>query len=98
MSCNPSRWLWGLIPIAMLTWIAYHREVDRIEADLTRRAEARAAPANVAINFTGRDGVIRTRVTGGEGEIALDSVRSGGHPPHGARGGDRRGSLVGDRP
>lgn len=39
MGCNPWRWLWGLIPIAMLTWLAFSWEREGIETDLRSRAE-----------------------------------------------------------
>ena len=34
MKCNPLRWLWGLIPLALLSWIALLGEHERIERDL----------------------------------------------------------------
>lgn len=40
MRCNPWRWLWGVIPIAMLTWLACTWEREGIETDLRSRAEA----------------------------------------------------------
>jgi outer membrane protein OmpA-like peptidoglycan-associated protein len=55
------RWLWGLIPIAMLSWIAVHVEGDRIEHDLEQRARSvlRAAGHDWAsIVFSGRDGIL----------------------------------------
>ncbi len=39
MRCNPWRWLWGVIPIAMLTWLACTWEREGIETDLRSRAE-----------------------------------------------------------
>lgn len=40
MRCNPWRWLWGVIPIAMLTWLAFTWEREGIETDLRSRSEA----------------------------------------------------------
>jgi OOP family OmpA-OmpF porin len=40
MRCNPWRWLWGVIPIAMLTWLACTWEREGIETDLRSRSEA----------------------------------------------------------
>jgi len=59
--CHPMRWLWGLIPIAMLSWIAVHVEAERIEHDLEQRARSvlRAAGHDWAsIVFSGRDGIL----------------------------------------
>jgi len=61
MSCHPIRWLWGLIPIAILSWIAVHVERDRIERDLEQRAGSALHEAGydwASIVFSGRDGVL----------------------------------------
>jgi outer membrane protein OmpA-like peptidoglycan-associated protein len=53
--------LWGLIPIAILSWIAVRVEADRIEHDLEQRAghALRAAGHDwAAVVFSGRDGVL----------------------------------------
>ena len=34
MRCNPWRWLWGIIPIAILSFLTVQWEHERIEADL----------------------------------------------------------------
>jgi len=55
------RWLWGLIPIVMLSWIAVHVEADRIEHDLEQRARSVLDAAGhdwASIVFSGRDGVL----------------------------------------
>ena len=39
MRCNPSYWLLGLVPIAMLSWVAVQLEHDGIEYDLAHRSE-----------------------------------------------------------
>ena len=42
MRCHPTRWLWGLIPIAMLSWLAVHLETDFIQRDLETRSARRS--------------------------------------------------------
>lgn len=60
MRCNPKRWFWGLLPIAILSWIAIVNEHDRIEADLRVRASAALADHGLSqvAAFDGRDGVL----------------------------------------
>lgn len=63
MRCNPSRWLWGLLPLAVLAMIVNWLERPRIEADLalrTKEAVDKAGMGWAAINFGkgGRDGLI----------------------------------------
>ncbi len=61
MKCNPWRWLWGLIPLAMLGAVAVFFERDRIEADLNSRARAELEKAGLAwasSGFSGRDAAI----------------------------------------
>lgn len=79
MRCNPSRWLWGLIPVAMLSWGAFQRERLAIEADVAERA-ARALTADgqkwASVVFDGRDAIITGRARrDGEPKAALDAVR-----------------------
>lgn len=61
MRCHPARWLWGLIPIAMLSWLAVHVESDLIERDLEQRSAAVLAAAGhdwASVAFSGRDGLL----------------------------------------
>lgn len=61
MRCNPGRWFWGLLPIAILTWIAVLAERERIETDLrqrTQQALAGRALGWAEPRFEGRDGVL----------------------------------------
>jgi outer membrane protein OmpA-like peptidoglycan-associated protein len=61
MRCHPIRWLWGLIPIAMLSWIAVHAEADRIEHELDQRAAHALHQAGydwASVVFSGREGVL----------------------------------------
>lgn len=61
MKCNPWRWLFGLIPLLLLTAFAVLKERSPIEAELTQRAKVAlqglgARWANVT--FEGRDALI----------------------------------------
>ncbi len=47
MRCNPLRWLWGLIPLAMLLFVALITERGRIEADLKARADQALSKAGL---------------------------------------------------
>lgn len=61
MKCNPWRWMWGLIPIIVLGWVAVMIERPRIEADLasrTKEALGRAGYSWATVAFTGRDGLL----------------------------------------
>lgn len=61
MKCNPWRWLWGLIPILMLGWIAVLGERARIEADLSGRAKSvleRSGYGWANVAFEGRDAIL----------------------------------------
>lgn len=79
MTCNPWRWLWGLIPLAMLSWITLHLEQGRIEADLRTRTSAaleRAGLGWAATQFSGRDAVLTGKASGaGEPPKAVDVTR-----------------------
>ncbi|MET0640837.1 MAG: OmpA family protein [Hyphomicrobium sp.] len=61
MRCNPSYWLLGLVPIAMLSWVAVQLEHEGIESDLSRRAEEalrRSGYDWANLHFVGRDAVL----------------------------------------
>lgn len=61
MRCNPWRWLWGLIPIIMLSWVAFHLQGPVIEDDLTSRAQRTLDEAGynwAQARFSGRDAVV----------------------------------------
>jgi outer membrane protein OmpA-like peptidoglycan-associated protein len=58
MRCNWRRWLWGLIPLVMVSWAATQVERGRIEHDLTERAKRSLAASGspwASIAFNGRD-------------------------------------------
>ncbi len=64
MRCNPWRWLWGLIPIAMLTAGANMTERAGIEADLSLRAKQafeRQGFSWADVAFEGRDAILTGR-------------------------------------
>lgn len=79
MKCNPSRWLWGLIPVAMLSWGTFYRERPNVETDLTQRATDALGAAGQSwakVTVTGRDAVISGRARrDGQPKAALDAVR-----------------------
>lgn len=61
MRCNPSYWLWGLIPMAILSWFAVQLEHEGIEADLGRRSQEALSRKGLdwaVPMFSGRDGVL----------------------------------------
>ena len=64
MKCNPWRWLWGLVPILMLGWIAILGERERIENDLSTRTMTvleRSGYGWASVAFEGRDAVLSGR-------------------------------------
>ena len=61
MKCNPLRWLWGLLPVALLSWGAAQVTHSDIEADLKARVEDQLKGSGfkwARTGFSGRDGVI----------------------------------------
>ena len=79
MRCNPSYWLLGLVPVAMLSWVAVQLEREGIEADLGRRTQEALSRAGLdwAVPvFSGRDGVVTGKATADTDPAkALGSVR-----------------------
>ena len=64
MRCNPLRWLWGLIPVALLSWITVLGEHQRIENDLKGRTQALLAERGLQwaeTDFKAREGVVLGR-------------------------------------
>lgn len=64
MRCNPWRWLWGLIPIAMLSWVAVLAQRESIEADLAQRVKSVLARQGINwanVKFDGREGTLTGR-------------------------------------
>lgn len=61
MRCNWMRWLWGIIPLLILGWLAVEAEHTRIERDLANRAHSALQAGGLAwaaSAFQGRDGVL----------------------------------------
>lgn len=72
MRCNPKGWLWGLIPVAMLAWVATLASRESIESDLAQRVKAVLARQDMNwanVKFNGREGEITGRALE-EGEPA----------------------------
>jgi outer membrane protein OmpA-like peptidoglycan-associated protein len=66
MRCNPLRWLWGLLPLALLAWYTGFSQHTPIEADLKGRVEAALKAERLgwaSASFEGRDGVLTGRAT-----------------------------------
>ena len=64
MRCNPLRWLWGLLPLAVWLWITALSERSHIETDLTKRTQDALNAAGLSWaspSFNGRDGAILGR-------------------------------------
>lgn len=61
MRCNPWRWLWGLLLIAPLSWIALHLHQTEIENDLRARSMEALEGAGLGwarSTFSGRDATL----------------------------------------
>ena len=80
MRCNWQRWLWGLIPLVMVSWIAVQVERDRIQQDLTERAKGALTDRGLpwaSIETNGRDVVLAGRaVQDSEPPRAEETVRN----------------------
>jgi OmpA-OmpF porin, OOP family len=64
MKCNWGRWLWGIIPLLVLGWVAVQAEHARLEADLTERARVALDNAGfpwALADFKARDAVLTGR-------------------------------------
>ncbi len=79
MRCNPWRWMWGLIPIAMLTYLSNVWERPGIEDDLQARAQQALERDGLGwgkIAFEGRDAILTGRASDEtEPMQALDALR-----------------------
>jgi OOP family OmpA-OmpF porin len=97
MKCNWRRWLWGLIPVVMLSWVAVQAERPRIERELTDTASAQALRGGASwaqISFQGRDGVLTGKAWGeNDAEAVSDLLRK----LPGVRVVDNKASLI-DKP
>ncbi len=62
--CNPLRWMWGLLPLMAVLWVATLDMQRHVENELAQRANEHLARNNLgwaSVSFTGRDGVISGR-------------------------------------
>ena len=94
MKCNWLRWLWGIIPVAILSWVAIQAERPRIEQALTEAAGAqmvRSGASWAQVTFQGRDAVLSGKAWDeADTEAALDLLRK----QHGVRVVDNKAALV----
>lgn len=61
MKCHPLRWVWGLIPLAIFSWIAALSIKDTVERDLGRRVLDQLTASSLGwakVRFDGRDGTL----------------------------------------
>jgi outer membrane protein OmpA-like peptidoglycan-associated protein len=79
MKCNWLRWLWGIIPVAILSWAAVQAERPRIEQELTEAATAqmlRSGASWAQVTLQGRDAVLSGKAwEEADTEAALDALR-----------------------
>jgi outer membrane protein OmpA-like peptidoglycan-associated protein len=64
MRCNWRRWLWGVIPLLVLSWVAVQAEHGHLERDLAARtsnALARSGMIWAMAEFNGRDAILTGR-------------------------------------
>jgi OmpA-OmpF porin, OOP family len=64
MKCHPLRWMWGLIPIAVLSLLAALSIKDNVERDLSGRVKEALGQAGLGwakVAFDGRDGTLSGR-------------------------------------
>ena len=62
MKCNWWRWLWGIIPLLVLSWVAVQAELGRIEGDLRARAARALTDGGMGwteVRFEGRDATLQ---------------------------------------
>jgi OmpA-OmpF porin, OOP family len=94
MRCRPSRWLWGLLPLALIGYIVYIGERPRIEKDLQARTNAALQQQGLgwaSLNFAGRDGVITGTA---ESETDQADLRKVAASVYGVRIVDDRTTLI----
>jgi len=79
MKCNWLRWLWGIIPVAILSWAAVQAERPRIEQELTEAATAQMLGSGASwalVTLQGRDAVLSGKAWDeADTEAALDVLR-----------------------
>ena len=94
MRCNWRRWLWGAIPLLVLSLVAVEVEHARLEEDLARRAALALSQAGLGwatVEFAGRNALISGRaLQEGEPAKAAGLVRG----LWGVRGVENRAGLI----
>ena len=94
MKCNWLRWLWGIIPVAILSWAAVQAERPRIEQELTEAATAQMLQSGASwaqVTLQGRDAVLSGKAwEEADTEAALDALRK----QRGIRVVDNKAALV----
>lgn len=94
MTCNWWRWLWGVVPLVALAWLAVHQEQGRIETDLKTRTEA-ALKSNgqswADVTFEGRDARLSGRAIEDDGPARATGLALG---TWGVRVVDNRTDLI----
>jgi OmpA-OmpF porin, OOP family len=66
MRCNWRRWLWGIIPMLVLSWVAVQAEHGRLERDLSDRASAALVNSGfpwALVEIKGRDVLLTGRAS-----------------------------------
>jgi OmpA-OmpF porin, OOP family len=61
MKCHPLRWLWGILPLAIFSWLAVMSIREPLERDLSQRAGEALRNAGLGwakVRFDGRDGTV----------------------------------------
>ena len=61
MKCHPLRWVWGLIPLAVFSWLAALSIKEPVERDLRKRVSETLENANLGwakVRFDGRDEIL----------------------------------------
>ncbi len=80
MRCNWRRWLWGVIPLLLLSWVALQTEHSRLERDLTERSRQALAQSGLTwamAEFKGRDAMLTGKAPReGEPGKAADALSS----------------------
>ena len=64
MRCNWRRWLWGIVPLLVLSWVAVQAEHGRLERDLAERASVALVDGGfpwALAEFKARDAVLTGR-------------------------------------
>jgi OmpA-OmpF porin, OOP family len=62
MKCNLLRWMWGLLPLGILIWIAFIDKKETIQEDLRQRTQAALAQSGfvwAGTAFDGRDALLK---------------------------------------